>query len=444
MRAVMLRSGFGFAVAWLALSLAWSHDAGAATTPRLDAMPTTGTAPLMVTFDTSHTVADAALVHHLLFLGNGDAQPLATAAEMASYGYPLPGFYLAQTWLRTADGFGASLPVAISAARVRDGQSPPSLTLVVARTTDPLTMAFMGTVTRADGDPLAAQRWDFGDGSFSGEAQPFHTYARAGIYQATLLATSHAGMAAWGRSVVAVADANGALGASLLATVTPEDATAFTPVRVSAYVEGAGDAKLMSAEVAWPDLDDAAPVVTPTATGLVISSDHGFAEAGYYDVPISVLLVGQSSPMTVVAHVTVANLDGTPPSPVLLMAPSAEATAGVAYEPNGAAALSRALAVGGNGPFAFGAASPPSVGMTVDDAGRVSWTPSRSQLGRTRLAVRITDADGQEAVREWVVETSAQKRGGCEIAGSGDEAAGSALFVALLLLAAFARRRSKA
>src|SRR5207245_10901761 len=125
-------------------------------------------------------------------------------------------------------------------------------------------------------------------------------------------------------------------------------------------------------------------------------------------------------------------------------APSAEATVGVPYEPNGAGALSRALVVGGSGPFAFGSATPPSAGVTVDDAGRVNWTPSREQLGRVRLGVRITDRDGSEAVRQWVVEVKAKKSGGCSIGGDGAGAVGWWCWWWLLAVVMLARRRLRA
>ena len=51
---------------------------------------------------------------------------------------------------------------------------------------------------------IAAQRWDFGDGQTSGDPAPFHAYAQPGVYQAALVATTHAGMPLYGRIVVIV------------------------------------------------------------------------------------------------------------------------------------------------------------------------------------------------------------------------------------------------
>ncbi|HEX9102299.1 MAG TPA: hypothetical protein VF997_08855, partial [Polyangia bacterium] len=148
--------------------------ASAAPVARLDATSASGTAPLVVGFDTGRSSAGA-LAEHLLLVGNGDAIPLAMAAQTTNYNYTLPGFYLAQTWLRDDSGLALSPPVPITVARQRDGLQPATASVTVAATTDPLTFAFMATVTARDGDPIVAQRWDFGDGAGDGAAAPFHT-----------------------------------------------------------------------------------------------------------------------------------------------------------------------------------------------------------------------------------------------------------------------------
>jgi len=395
-----------------------------------------------VAFDTGNTTIDGTVAEHLLLLGNGDAVTLATATETTSYGYQLPGFYLAQTWLRQAGGgFASSQPVAITVGRPRDGRNPPAASVVVAPTTDPLTFAFATTMTPAADDAVVARRWDFGDGQSSGEEAPFHAYARPGLYQAALLATSRAGLVVFARVLVVVPDAanGGALAPSLLLMATPEDASLLTPVTISARVEGvAPDAQVVSAHVAWPDLDDAAPTVTPTMSGITVTSQHGFTEAGYYDVPVTVQLAGQAAALTAVAHVMVANPDGSNPSPILLMVPSPQAEVDVAYTPNGAGPTARALLVGGVGPFAFGAAAPSPPNFTVDDEGNVTWVPSREQVGRQRLAVRVVDFDGVEAVHEWVVDVAGRKGGGCAVAAG--TPSGAALLVVALALGTLVAR----
>jgi hypothetical protein len=439
MRAVFRFSrGAVFVVAAACLTLGLPRVAPAAASPRLAAAPTDGLAPILVAFDTTRSALDGTLAEHLLLVGNGDVLPLATVSELPNYGYQLPGFYLAQTWLRGDTGLGASTPVAIRVGRVRDGLMPPTADVVLAHTTDPLTFAFMPTITPAEGDEIVARRWDFGDGTTSPEEAPLHMYPAPGVYQAMLVVTSRAGLTAWGRTLVAVTDAGGAVGPSLLVAVSPQDASALTPVRVTARVEGAAGVMVMRADVAWPDIDDASPMVTDTAAGVQISSEHGFAAPGYYDVPVTVLLAGQTTPLTAVAHVVVAGFDGSPPSPAVWMVPSREATVGKAYAPNGEGAASAALLVGGAGPFAFGAAAPSPSGFTVDDVGRLTWTPASDQVGRQRLAVRIVDADAHETVYDWVVDV--KPASGCAVAGAGH---GDAAAVALLgcALAWLCRRR---
>jgi MYXO-CTERM domain-containing protein len=429
------------AVRWavFVVAVVLSPVAAAAPTAHLSATPTAGSPPLMVGFDTSSSSVDGAVAEHLLFLGNGAALALGSAAEMPGYSYPLPGSFTAQTWLRQADGsFASSTAVALAVTRPRDGRAPPTAKMTVTATSDPLGFAFAARVTPPSGDSLVARRWDFGDGGSAGDAAPQHHYGRAGVYQVTLVATTQLGLLAFARQIV-VAGGGGALAPSLLVAATPADGLPLTPVTVTAWLEGApAGAKVMSADVAWPDVDDAAPAVTPTAAGLTVTSSHGFEAAGYYDVPVSVTLMGQSDPLTAVAHVMVARPDGSPPSPVLLMEPSSTAAAGKPYEPNGAGALTRGLLVGGAGPFAFGAAAPSPANLRVDDGGNVDWTPTSAQAGRQRLAVRMVDADGRELVREWVVDVAPQKSGCAFAAGS---PSGTALLLVGLTVLTLRRRR---
>src|SRR3954470_4248410 len=183
-------------------------------------MPTTGTAPLVVGFDTARSSAGT-IAEHLILLGNGDAISLAMAEQTTNYNFTLPGFYLAQTWLRDESGIALSPPVPVSVTRQSDGLVPATASVLVQATTDALTFAFTGTVTAAAGDPIVAQRWEFGDGDGDGTAAPFHTYKHAGVYQATLMAATRAGMPLYARTIVIVRDAGGAVAPSLLVTVSP-------------------------------------------------------------------------------------------------------------------------------------------------------------------------------------------------------------------------------
>ena len=421
----------------LAAVLVAARVSAAAPAAHLAAMPTSGTAPLVVAFDTARSAAGT-IAEHLIFAGNGDAITLGMAEQVTNYNYTLPGFYLASTWLHDDSGIALAPPVPISVTRLGDGQAPPTASVVVQATTDPLTFAFMATVTAQDGDPIAAQLWDFGDGTSDGEAAPFHTYAHAGVYQAALVAATQSGMPLYARTIVIVHDPTGAVPPSLLMTASPEDASLLTPITLTAYLEGvAPDAKVASAEVDWPDLIDASPTLTPTATGITLTSQHALATAGSWQVPVVVTLASQMEPLTATIRVTSANVDGTPPSPALLASPSPGATVGVAYAPG---PTSGGLVVGGDGPFAFGAATPSPAGFAVDSDGHITWTPTRAQAGFQRLSVRITDANGQERVVSWVVQVAGGKKSGCALAG-GTTPSTVAWPLALLVVALALRRR---
>ena len=421
----------------VALSL-MSSPALATPSARLSATPSTGTAPLVVGFDSARSSAGT-IAEHLVLTGNGDAIPLAMAEQTTNYNYTLPGFYLAQTWLHDDTGVALSDPLPISVIRDSDGQVPPTATVVAAATTDPLTVAFMATVNAQTADPIAAQRWDFGDGSGDGQDAPFHAYAQPGVYQAALVATSRAGLPMYGRVVVVVRDPSGGIAPSLLLTASPEDASLLTPITVSAYLQGVDpSAKVVGAEVVWPDLTDASPTVTPTASGITVTSQHSLGTAGIYQVPVLVQLDGAAAPLAASVQVTVGNIDGSPPTPVVLLPPVPTATVGVAYMPNLGASDGRTLLVAGNGPFAFGAAAPSPANFTVDGDGHVTWKPSKSQLGPQRVAVRIVDANGVGAVQTWVVDVT-EKTSGCAMAGGAPVSAGWPL--ALVVAALFLRRR---
>jgi MYXO-CTERM domain-containing protein len=411
----VLRTGFVIG------SFLFASVALAAPSAHLAAVPSTGTSPLVVGFDTTGSSAGT-IAEHLVLIGNGDAVPLAMAEQTTNYNYTLPGFYLAQTWLHDDSGVALSSSVPITVVRPADDQSPPSATVVAAATTDPLTFAFMGKVSAQAADPVTAQRWDFGDGASDGNEAPYHTYGQPGVYQAALIATSRAGMPMYGRIVVVVRNPGDALSPSLLVTASPEDASLLTPVTVTAYVQGVDPStKVLAAEVLWPDLVDASPIVTPTASGISVTSQHSVGAAGYYDVPIALQLDGQPQPLVADVHLTVANIDESMPSPAVLMPPSPNATVGVAYTPNDGAMDGRTLLVAGNGPFAWGAASPSPSNFSVDADGHVTWKPTADQRGPQRVAVRIVDSLGAAIVQTWVVDVN-DKSSGCSLAAGGSPA----------------------
>lgn len=404
-----------------------------------------GLPPLQTTFDTSGSRLDAGQTAalHLLFPGNGDVLVPPAASAPLVYTYAFAGFYLAGSWLSESPSglAGVATPVGISVLRVSDGQAPPQLDLVLApQANAPLTVAFMPLVTAAAGDPEVARRWDFGDGTFGGQAAPQHAYAQAGVYQAALLSTTRSGLVASARVLVALPAADGSLPPSLLVGITPAEQPPGTPLQLQAFVAATAAPTVESAHVDWPGLEDAAPTVTMTATGVLVSSPFSFATPGRYDVPVTVALQGLP-PLTATGHVTV--VDGIrAPSPALLAPPSASATVGQPYEPSGAGAAFHRLPIAGDGPFAFAVVAPSPPGFAIDSDGNVRWTPAAAESGDQRLAVTVTDRNGQSLPLSWVVTVAGAHGHGCAAipgAASAGEIVGP---LASLLVAVRLRRRS--
>ena len=422
--------------------------------PLLSVNPPAGTRPLVTAFDTTGTTLDCGQTaqDYLLFPGNGAVVALSAAplSQSIPYTFTIPGFYLAATYLsESPSGRARTSPsVAIGVTRGSDGTPPPTVALQIQNMGAPLAFAFSADVTLSMNpfDPMAAQLWDFGDGVTSGVDEPQHTYPQNGIYQVSYIVTTQRGMAAYARAILVISDSSGHVPASMLVGAMPAETAPMQPVQVSAFVENLGGASVKSARVIWPDnADDEPSIGTPNNGIVTITSSRGIAEPDEYDIPVNVTLsTGQE--LASVAHIVVANADGTPPSPVPLSKPYGKALVGAAYEINGPGAISRSLLVRGDGPFTFTAGDPSPTNVVVDAAGNFNWKPTKAQVGNQRIAVKILDADGKVKTMSWVVLVEEMKTGGgcgCDLTGTGPTVPGAATsaLVALMLLWRSRRRR---
>jgi len=147
------------------------------------ATPTSGSAPLLVTFDGSASFdpEGGALTFDWNF---GDGSPFSSQATV-THEYVIPDTYTAQ--LTVIDDFGEAdfvvftivvesptntAPIASPSATPNSGSAP-------------LAVQFTANASDADGDPLT-YAWDFGDAAVSTEADPSHTYVSAGTFTAIL------------------------------------------------------------------------------------------------------------------------------------------------------------------------------------------------------------------------------------------------------------------
>jgi len=179
---------------------------GSNSAPRADfrANPTSGDAPLLVTFTNSSTDPNGdALASHWDF-GDGfrssEASPSHTYTNAGQYTVTLTvtdAHGLSSqpkqenVTVRAGSGAGGSPGGGVpggpnSAPRADFGASP-------ASGNAPLIVTFSNRSTDGDGDALTAH-WDFGDGIESSEMSPTHTYTSAGAFTVTLVVTDARGL----------------------------------------------------------------------------------------------------------------------------------------------------------------------------------------------------------------------------------------------------------
>lgn len=163
--------------------------------------PTSGTAPLTVTFSSANSSdSDGTIASRSWNFGDGTTSTDANPSHV----YTAAGNYSAV--LTVTDNTGAS--ATSSVAIVVSPSSTPNQSPVAKATatptsgTAPLTVAFSSLGSSDSDGTIVSTSWNFGDGSASSAANPSHVYTAAGTYSATLTVTDNAG--ATGTSTVSI------------------------------------------------------------------------------------------------------------------------------------------------------------------------------------------------------------------------------------------------
>ena len=149
------------------------------------ATPTSGTAPLTVSFIGSGTDKDGSISKYYWTFGDGES----SNTKNPSHTYQTSGTYTAR--LIVTDNEGStdsitkkiyvqnSIPTAYTSATPTSGPFP-------------LSVKFTGSGSDSDGY-IDSYYWTFGDGSSSYSQNPTHTYSSSGTYTATLKVTDNEG-----------------------------------------------------------------------------------------------------------------------------------------------------------------------------------------------------------------------------------------------------------
>ena len=238
--------------------------------------PTTGVAPLAVTFSSNGTFdSGGAIASYSWVFGDGTTSTAANPAKT----YTTAGTYQARLTAQDSGGLTASATVTITVAAPTAAPVAPIAVAAGTPTTGtvPLAVAFSSAGSSDPDGTIASYSWVFGDGTTSTAANPAKTYTTAGTYQATLTVRDATGLT--GTSVVTITarPPNVAPVARAAANVT----TGVAPLAVTFSSAGSSDADGTIASYNWVFGDG----TTSTAANPVKT----YSTAGSYSARLTVV-----------------------------------------------------------------------------------------------------------------------------------------------------------
>ncbi|MEM6628567.1 MAG: PKD domain-containing protein, partial [Bacteroidota bacterium] len=163
-------------------------------TASVTANPTTGTAPLAVTFDgTGSTDSDGTITRYAWIFGDGTVDTSLTASATPTHTYTVAGTYQAQL-IVTDDSTAkdtADIQITVNAQNL-----PPKPTFSATPLTGaaPLDVAFDAALSNDPDGTIASYLWKFGDDSTGTGVTINHIYANEGTYTAVLVVTDDQGL----------------------------------------------------------------------------------------------------------------------------------------------------------------------------------------------------------------------------------------------------------
>jgi PKD repeat protein len=247
------------------------------------ASPTSGTAPLNVTFTDTSTGSPTSWAWDF---GDGGT----STAQNPSHSYAAAGNYTAKL---TATNSGGSSS-ATKTITVSTATTAPVASFTASPTsgTAPLNVTFTDTST---GSPTS-WAWDFGDGGTSTAQNPSHSYAAAGTYTAKLTATNSGGSSSASTTITVTSSSTPppTTGVTVVGSSTTYSGTAVTGISISAPAGTAAGDVLVAAITADtnPGMASVPAGWTAMVNGLSINSTStsGARVYVYYHV------VGASDP----------------------------------------------------------------------------------------------------------------------------------------------------
>ena len=293
------------------------------------AAPTSGAAPLVVTFTGSGSDPDGTITQYSWAFGDGGI----IRDKIATHSYKNAGNYTAVLTVTDDKGAIGVAQVSVTVG-VTGGNQVPTATASASPTSGivPLAVSFAGSGSDPDGT-ITSYAWTFGDGGASSQQNPSHTYPSAGSYVATLTVTDNQG--ATGTATVTVTAT--APGVNQPPTATASASPNYGTAPLMVFFTGSGtDADGSIASYAWSFGDGSSSnQQNPTTT---------YQVAGNYVATLTVT-DNQGATGTATVAITVAAPNANQPpvatasgSPTSGKAPLAVSFTGSGTDPDGSVA----------------------------------------------------------------------------------------------------------
>ena len=276
------------------------------------ANPTSGTAPLEVTFTGSNSTDDVGIVSYFWDFMDGGATSNAANTE---HTFTTPGDY--NVSLTVTDGGGLEHTATITITVTDTGGNMPPVAVAEATPESgnaPLEVTFTGS-NSTDDVAVVSYLWDFMDGgNTSTEANPIYTFASPGNYDVTLTVTDGEGLEDTDTITIQVTDPMGNQAPVAVAEATPISGDA--PLEVTFTGSNSTDDVAVETYL-WDFMDggntstEADPVYT-------------FTTPGTYTVELTVT-DAEGLEDTATITITVGNTGNLPPTAVALASPNSGA-----------------------------------------------------------------------------------------------------------------------
>lgn len=174
-----------------------------APTAVIGANPTTGDAPVAVTFSGSASYDPDGVITSYAW-AFGDGATATGAASSVTHTYTVPGTYNAT--LTVTDNMGLTSPAAATTITVRPANGLPTARITADKTSGyaPLTVNFSGTGSTDPDGSIVSYGWDFGDGTTGSGATVARTYSTVGTYTVRLTVTDDRGGTGTATQVISV------------------------------------------------------------------------------------------------------------------------------------------------------------------------------------------------------------------------------------------------